>query len=233
MTEAVPALAAAFLAGLLGSAHCLGMCAGLSGLFAVQAEVASLRTRLPLALTYNGGRIVGYALLGLAVGTLGGGAIAALPALATPVRITGGLVIVLIGLRIAFAWRLLEPLERMGAVLWARFAPLARRLLPVTSVPRALGLGLLWGWLPCGLVYSVLLLATTTATPAEGALLMALFGCGTLPAMLTTGLGAARLGVLLRRRHARLGLGASLVILGLATLALPLLGLLQPAPHSH
>ncbi len=233
MTEAVPALVAAFVTGLLGSAHCLGMCAGLSGLFAVQAEVASLRTRLPLALTYNGGRILGYALLGLAVGTLGSGAVAAIPALATPVRVAGGLVIILIGLRIAFAWRLLEPLERMGAVLWARFAPLARRLLPVTSLPRALALGLLWGWLPCGLVYSVLLLAATTAAPATGAVLMAVFGLGTLPAMLATGLGAARLGDLLRRRYTRLGLGVSLVILGVATLALPGLGLLQPAPHSH
>ena len=209
------------------------MCAGVSGLFAVQAGAASLRSRLPLALTYNGGRLLGYALLGLAVGILGSGAVAALPALAGPVRIAGGLVIVLIGLRIAFTWRLLEPLERMGGVLWARFAPLARRLLPVTSHPRALGLGLLWGWLPCGLVYSVLLLAATTARPVTAAVLMATFGLGTLPAMLATGLGAARLGDLLRRRRARLGLGLCLVILGCATLALPIFGLLQPATHTH
>ena len=233
MIESLPALGAAFLTGFLGSAHCIGMCGGISGLFAAQAEIASLRSRLPMALTYNLGRICSYAMLGFVVALLGSGAVAGMPALAGPVRLVSGLIIVLIGLQIAFNWRVLQSIERMGAVLWAKLAPAAKGLLPVTSLPRALGLGLLWGWLPCGLVYSVLLLAATTPRAADGALVMIAFGLGTLPAMLATGLGAAKLSQLLQRRGARLGLGLLIVILGLITLAMPVMGLFAGEAHHH
>ena len=229
----LPALGAALMTGLLGSAHCVGMCAGISGLFAVNAATANLRHRLPLAIVYNTGRIASYALLGLVVALLGSGSVAAMPELAGPIRLLGGLVIVLIGLQVAFDWRVLQPIERMGGHLWARLAPAARRFLPVTTLPRALGLGLLWGWLPCGLVYSVLLLAATSTRPLDGALTMLAFGMGTLPALVMTGLGAARLGAWLRNRNARLGLGLTIVILGLATLAMPVSGLFGPPAHHH
>lgn len=232
VTADLPALLTALLTGLLGSAHCIGMCAGISGLFAVQVEVASLRQRLPFALAYNLGRIASYTLLGLIAAALGSNAVHAIPQLAGPVRIAGGLVIVLIGLQIAFDWRLLQPLERAGSVLWARLAPAARRLLPVTTAAHAFGLGLLWGWLPCGLVYSVLLLAATSSQAADGAIVMMSFGIGTLPAMVLTGLGAARLGALMRQKNARMGLGLTIVILGILTLAMPTLSLLGSAQHS-
>jgi len=231
MSDALPALGAALLTGFLGSAHCIGMCAGISGLFAVRTEVASIRARLPMALAYNAGRVVSYAILGLIVATLGSGIVAAMPTLAAPARLTGGLVIVLIGLQVGFGWRFLQIIERMGSLLWARLAPAAKSLLPVSSLPRALGLGLLWGWLPCGLVYSVLLLAATSSRPADGALVMLAFGLGTMPAMLATGMGAAQLSRLMRRRGARLGLGLLIVLLGLLTLAMPALGLLAPSAH--
>lgn len=232
MTELVPALGAAFLTGFLGSAHCIGMCSGISGLFAVQLEVAALRSRLAMALTYNLGRVASYAFLGLLAGLLGSSVVAAVPALAGPVRLAGGAVLVLIGLQIAFNWRILQPIERMGAVLWTRLAPAAKGLLPVSSLPRALGLGLLWGWLPCGLVYSVLLLAATSGRATDGSLVMLVFGLGTMPAMLLTGMGAAKLSQMMQRRDARLGLGILIVFLGLLTLAMPTLGLLSgETPH--
>ena len=233
MTGVLPALGAALLAGFLGSAHCIGMCGGISGLFAAQVEIASLRSRLPLALTYNLGRILSYSVLGFGVALLGSNAVASMPALAGPVRLISGTVIVLIGLQIAFGWRFLQPIERMGSLLWAKLAPLAKGLLPVTSVPRALGLGLVWGWLPCGLVYSVLLLAATSERAVDGSLVMLAFGLGTMPAMLATGLGAAKLSQLLQRRGARLGLGLLIVILGLITLAMPVLGLFSSETHHH
>ena len=233
MTELAPALGAALLAGLLGSTHCIGMCAGIAGLATVQAQARSLRGRLSLALTYNAGRLLSYATLGLLVATLGSGVVALTPALAGPVRLLAGLLIVLIGLQIAFDWRLLLPLERMGGALWNRLAPAARRLLPVSSAPRALALGVLWGWLPCGLVYSVLLVAAASGRPGDGALVMLAFGLGTLPAMLAAGVGAAKLSQLLRRRGARLGLGLLVVLLGIATLAMPVAALLAPATHHH
>jgi sulfite exporter TauE/SafE len=234
MIDALPALATALLAGFLGSAHCLGMCAGISGLFAAHVQIRSLSSRLVLAVSYNLGRMISYALLGLAVATLGSHFVAAIPAAAGPVRLLAGTIIVLIGLQIAFDWRLLQPLERMGSVLWQALSPLAKRLIPVTSLPRAFGLGLLWGCLPCGLVYSVLLVAAGSSRPLDGALVMLAFGLGTLPAMLATGLGAATLSRALQRRGTRLGLGLLIVVLGLLTLTLPLSAILSPtAQHQH
>jgi sulfite exporter TauE/SafE len=223
MSEIIPALTAALLAGLLGSAHCVGMCAGISGLFAVKANIATVRQQLPFALTYNFGRVLSYALLGIIVGSFGSVIIKASPAMAGGIRILSGVVIILVGLKIAFDLRLLNPIERMGGTLWTRISPLAQNLVPVTSLPRALGLGIVWGWLPCGLVYSVLLIAATSAKSADGAMIMVAFGIGTMPAMLMTGLGVAQLAQLLRRKAARVGLGSLVVLLGLLTIAMPLL----------
>lgn len=221
MTELVPVLSAALLAGLLGSAHCLGMCAGISGLFAVHSNIASLRNELPFALTYNLGRVISYAILGLVVASFGSVIVKASPNLAGGIRLLSGVVIILVGLKVAFDLRILNAIERMGATLWSRIAPAAKSLVPVTSLPRALGLGLVWGWLPCGLVYSVLLIAATSAEPLRGAIIMIAFGLGTMPAMVMTGLGAARLSQLMRRRGTRVGLGLLIVVLGLLTIAMP------------
>ncbi len=224
MTELLPALSAALFTGLLGSAHCLGMCAGISGLFAINSSIAATRKELPYALTYNLGRILSYAVLGIIVGTFGSVIVQASPALASSVRILSGAVIVLVGLKVAFDLRVLNPIERMGATLWARIAPVAQGLVPVTNLPRALGLGLVWGWLPCGLVYSVLLIAASSAAPVDGAMIMLAFGLGTMPAMVMTGLGAAKLSQLMARRSTRVGLGLLIVLLGALTIATPLIG---------
>ena len=221
MTELAPILSAAFLAGLLGSAHCLGMCAGISGLFAVNAEIGTLKRQLPMAIAYNTGRVLTYALLGAIVASFGGALVEAKPTLARPILLITGTVIILIGLQVAFNWRFLDPIERMGAVLWRKLAPVAKHFIPVTNLPRALGLGLLWGWLPCGLVYSVLLIAATSAKPLAGAAAMVAFGIGTMPAMVLTGVGAAQLSAFMRRRGARLGLGLVIVALGVLTIMMP------------
>jgi len=232
MSELLPLLSAALLAGLLGSAHCLGMCAGISGLFAVNAGVASLRTQLPFALTYNIGRVVSYAVLGIIVGAFGSVIIKASPALAGSIRMLSGIIIILVGLKVAFDLRLLNVIERMGASLWSRIAPAAKALVPVTSIPKALGLGLLWGWLPCGLVYSVLMIAATSADPVAGASIMIAFGAGTMPAMVLTGLGAAKVSEFLRNRGTRLGLGLLIVAMGLLTIAMPLTVIASAAKQS-
>ena len=233
MTDLVAALATAFLAGLVGSAHCLGMCGGISGLFALHASVRGLHRQLPMALVYNAGRLASYALLGFAVAAAGSRFAALTPALGKPVRLVAGAVIILIGLQIAFNFRALGFLERMGAAAWSRVSPLAGRLLPVNSLPRALGLGLLWGLVPCGLVYSMLLVAATSGHAVDGALVMLAFGIGTTPAMLLTGLGAARLAQLMQNRRTRLGAGLLIVMLGILTLLMPITALLSPGPHSH
>ena len=205
MSEFLPLLGAAFVTGLLGSAHCFGMCAGISGLFAVNASAASLRRDIPMAVTYNVGRVLSYAILGALVAIIGKTLVDSVPKLAAPVRLFSGLLIVIVGLQVAFNWRVLAPIEKAGARIWNHIAPAAKGLLPVTSKPKALGLGLLWGWLPCGLVYSVLLLAATTTNVAAGALVMVSFGLGTMPAMVATGVSASKLAAFMSRR--RLGAG--------------------------
>lgn len=222
MSDLLPLLSAAALAGLVGSAHCLGMCGGISGLFAVNAGVASLRAQLPMALTYNAGRVVSYAFLGAVVGLVGSVVVRVSPTVAAGIRLASGILIILIGLRVAFNLRWLNAIERMGSSIWSRIAPVAKGLVPVTTLPRALGLGMLWGWLPCGLVYSVLMIAATSAEPQSGVAVMVAFGIGTMPAMLMTGLGAARLAELTRRRSTRLGLGLLIVLLGVLTIVFPL-----------
>ena len=233
MTDLVAALTTAFLAGLLGSAHCLGMCGGISGLFALHSSVRGLGRQLPMALVYNAGRLASYAILGFAVAAVGSRFAALTPAVGKPVRLIAGAVIILIGLQIAFDIRLLGFLERMGGLVWSRISPLAGKLLPVDNLPRALGLGLLWGLLPCGLVYSVLLVAASSASAIDGAVIMLAFGIGTTPAMLLTGLGAARLSQLMRDRRTRLGAGLLIVLLGILTLIMPITALMSPGPHSN
>lgn len=234
MDGSLPVVMAAFVTGLLGSAHCFGMCAGLSGLFAVNASVASLRSQLPMAIVYNTGRILSYAFLGVLVATVGQSVVKAIPNIAAPVRLAGGLLIVIVGLQVAFGWRFLAPLEQAGATIWKRIAPAAKNLLPVTTLRKALGLGLLWGWLPCGLVYSVLLLAATTANALNGGLVMIAFGIGTMPAMIMTGISASRLSQFLSRK--RMGAGLLIVLIGAITMAMPIMkfsGDADNGTHSH
>lgn len=231
MTELLPLLLAAFGAGILGSAHCLGMCGGISGLFAVGATVASIKTQLPLAIAYNVGRVMSYAFLGIVVGAIGGSAVGSIPDLTGPVRLASGLLIILIGLQVALNWRLLAPIEKVGAAIWNRLVPRSSGLIPATSMTKAAGLGLFWGWLPCGLVYSALLLAATTAEPAGGGLVMIAFGLGTMPAMIATGLSASKLSAFMVRN--RMGAGLLIVVLGVATIAMPVSKILGQDGHAH
>lgn len=221
MTGFLPLVGAVFVTGLFGSAHCFGMCAGISGLVSVNVEVASLRAQLPLALAYNAGRVTSYAVLGAAVGALGKGLVSAVPDIAAPVRLASGFLIILVGLQLAFSWRVLSPLENAGSRLWQRIAPAAKSLLPVRTTKQAVGLGLIWGWLPCGLVYSVLLIAAATANPLQGGIVMIAFGIGTMPAMIATGVSASKLAQFMSGK--RLGAGLLVILLGLATIAMPVM----------
>lgn len=206
------------------------MCGGISGLFAVNASVASLRTQFPKAIAYNLGRILTYAIIGAGVAVLGKSAVASIPALMAPIRLASGALIIFVGLQLAFGWRILAPLENAGARLWKRIAPAAKSLVPVNTIPQAFGLGLIWGWLPCGLVYSVLLLAATTAEPAGGGLVMIAFGLGTMPAMVATGVSASKLAQFMSGK--RMGAGLLIVLLGLATIAMPVMKLTGGQGHS-
>jgi hypothetical protein len=123
-----------------------------------------------------------------------------------------------LGLYLGGWWRGLALLERIGTPLWRRLEPLGRRLVPVRSPWQALGVGLVWAWIPCGLVYSTLIWAVSAGSAGRGALLMLAFGLGTLPNLLGISLlagAAARLGdqPWIRR-------GAGVMVLGFGLYAL-------------
>ncbi len=211
MLELAPLLVSALILGLLGGGHCLGMCGGLMGALtlAIPKEQRSRRFRLLLA--YNLGRILSYASAGLLIG-LAGWAVANSPA-AMFMRVLAGLLLISMGLYLAGWWSGLTRIESLGRGLWRHIQPVASRLLPVSSLPRALLLGALWGWLPCGLVYSTLLWSASQGNALDSALLMLAFGLGTWPVLLATGLAAERVTALLaqtQRAHGRGGAGDAL-----------------------
>ncbi len=179
---------AVFLVGLLGGVHCLGMCGSIVGIFT--SQVPKDAVRWPFHLAYSSGRIASYAAAGALVGAIGQAGL--LMRDAVPVQhllfALSSLILIALGLYLAGIWGAVRQLEQMGGGLWKRLQPYTTRMLPVNTVPRALGLGALWGWLPCGLVYSVLLTALASGSAVQGALIMLAFGLGTLPNLLAIGL---------------------------------------------
>lgn len=227
-------LTTAFLAGLLGSGHCFGMCGGIAGSLGALSGLGQRGMSLP-ALQFNLGRLAGYAVLGaLAGGILGAaGEIVALKPLGKWLRALTALMVLLIGLRFLFDWRGLDRLERAGARLWRRIMPLAVRVSQRHDWIGRVGLGVCWGFLPCGLVYTVLLTAASTGQALTGALTMAAFGAGTLPAMIGMTLAAPALGQFLSDRLVRRIVGFGLVVLAI-WMAFPLLaGGAGQAGHGH
>lgn len=200
---------ALFLVGLLGGTHCVGMCGGIVGALAMGGPA-----RWSMHLAYNAGRIASYAAAGAIAGALGAASLGLEGQL--PVRLIlyflANLMLVALGLYLVGVTRALAFTERAGQALWSRLQPLTRRFLPARNVGQALPLGLLWGWLPCGLVYSALASALTAGSPGRGALAMLAFGLGTLPNLLLAGILLARLNEFVRRPAVRLCSG--LLVLG-------------------
>ncbi|MGB5453543.1 MAG: sulfite exporter TauE/SafE family protein [Sedimenticolaceae bacterium] len=210
-------LLSAFVVGLLGGVHCVGMCGGIVG--ALSFGLPPDRN-LPILLAYNVGRISSYTLAGALMGALGFYFSGLLPVqLAQRVLLTfAGLFLILMGLYLAGWWNALSRVERAGGLLWRRIEPLGRGLLPVRSVRHALLLGLLWGWLPCGLVYSALVWTVSAGGAVEGAMLMLAFGLGTLPNLLLMGVAAAQLTRWARQPLVRALAGALVIVFGVLLL---------------
>lgn len=206
-------LGSAFALGLAGAGHCLGMCGGI----AAALNLGGQRSR-SVTLSYHGGRIASYTLLGgllgLAVGSLD------IAGWTMALRYIAGLLLIGMGLYIADWWRGMLLLEKLGARLWQPVQKLSSRWLPVRRWPQGFALGLCWGLMPCGLIYSSLAWAATAQSAAASASMMLFFGLGTLPAMLATSLGADRLQDFLRRRGLKLVIAVLLILSGLWTLYL-------------
>lgn len=214
--------AAAFAAGLVGGVHCAGMCGGIAASLALGARGPVVARHA----AFNGGRIFSYAVAGAIAGGAGSLVQLAGPALAvqSALFVLANVLMLLLGLYVAGIGRAVLRLESAGRVVWRRVEPLARRVYPIDSTARALGAGAAWGWVPCGLVYSMLALALASGGIANGAAVMAAFGLGTLPTLMAAGMAAQRLGALRRAPWIRYPAGALIVALGVAGLArVPLL----------
>ena len=206
--------------GILGSAHCVGMCGSIAGALALSLPLDCRRNPACLAryvAVYNLGRITTYAIAGGLGGALGAALSGAeeILALHEVLRILASLVLVAVGLYLTGWVPQLRRMDRIGEPLWRRIEPLGRRVLPLRRLRHAFWFGLVWGWLPCGLVYYALLLTLSAASPWQGAVYMAAFGVGTLPAVAGMGVAAGWLASLARNRTLQQVAGLLLVAAGL------------------
>jgi len=183
----------AFILGLSGAGHCLGMCGGIAAALNLGGARSSAIT-----VAYHTGRITSYTALGAALGLAS--ASIDIGAWTIGLRYLAGLLLIGMGLYIANWWRGMALLERAGSRLWQPVQRLSSKLLPLRRWPQGFALGLCWGLMPCGLIYSSLAWAATAQNAIAAALMMLLFGLGTLPAMLATSMGAQGLQAFLRRR---------------------------------
>ena len=217
----------AFLLGFFSTIHCVGMCGGIIGALSLSlpAQIRSDRPKmLMFVTTYNVGRIFSYTLAGLVAGAIGTGVLASVgfDQGHTILRALGVAMMIAIGLYLAGWVPQLAAVERMGVPVWKKLEPLGRRLLPVASLPKALAYGIIWGWLPCGLVYFVLVWALTAGNAVQGALTMLAFGIGTLPTLLATGFMTSWLTRFARSSTARQVVGLLIIAMAIGSLFLPI-----------
>ena len=227
----------AFLLGLFSTIHCVGMCGGIIGALSLSLPVKIRNNKARMLMfitTYNIGRILSYSFAGLVAGAIGTGVLASagFDQGHAILRAIGVIMMIAIGLYLAGWLPQLAIVEKIGVPVWKKLEPVGRKLLPVASLPKALAYGLIWGWLPCGLVYFVLLWALTAGNAAQGALTMLAFGIGTLPTLLATGFMTSWLTRFARSSTARQVVGLLIVAMAIGSLFIPM-GDHLPGHHDH
>jgi len=211
---------AAFLVGLTGGVHCIGMCGGIVTALTPVAAPSCQQSdgqRFIILLGYNLGRITSYSLAGALVGGLGASifSLTELNYSRQIMLLIAACFMLALGLYLAGVWHGITYLERYGKYLWRYIEPLSRPFIPATNLAKAIPLGFFWGWLPCAMVYTILMWAVSAGSAQQGALLMLAFGLGTLPNLLAMGYLATRLAVLTRHPLVRKTVGLLLVSIAL------------------
>ena len=219
-------LVAAFSMGIFGSPHCLGMCGGLVTAFGLSMQTLSPTKRRLLTATYHVGRLSSYGILGVVASLFGAGVLEQfLVGQAWPrILLGGGLVfaaLLMLGLPI------MHKIERLGMGLWQRLAPVRTKLFPLDSLPKAYAAGLMWGLLPCGLVYGALVVAVSMGASGghvgQGMLFMVVFGLGTIPILVATQSMVALMKRTIKRFSLRKFSGAIMLVSGLAVASSPVI----------
>lgn len=225
-------IVAAFMMGFLGSPHCLGMCGGLVTAFGLSMQGVSSGKKRALIAVYHLGRLLSYAMLGIIAGLIGTAVLEPFMTSNHLPRILLGLVLMFIGVAM-LGVPVLGKLEKIGMRFWQGLAPLRQKIFPLTTLPRALTAGLLWGYLPCGLVYGALLMAVVGHDVVTGAVLMLAFGLGTVPMLVATQEMVGWLHQQIGRLRLRQLNGAIMVLSGLAVIVVPMAmhGMLHGGHH--
>ncbi|WP_428086412.1 sulfite exporter TauE/SafE family protein [Candidatus Thioglobus sp.] len=231
-------LISVFLMGLLGGVHCLSMCGGVVAMLSNgidnQAKINPKKTAL-LHLSYNSGRIASYVLMGALFGLVGAilSQTLQMSLFDKSLRIFSGVLMITVGLYIGNWSSGIQILERIGAKLWRVLQPLTKRFLPIRNLKGAFFTGLLWGGIPCGLVYGALGFAIVSGSMIDGGLIMLAFGLGTLPSLLLMASISAKLSSLVQNPLVRKLSGLLIIILGLMALWMPISSILMPADSMH
>ncbi len=225
-------LTSAFLLGFFSTLHCVGMCGGIIGALSLSlpVEIRNNKARLfSFVLSYNVGRIISYCIAGLVAGAVGTSVLqsAGFDQGHTVLKYIGVSMMVAIGLYLTGWLPQLASVEKIGIPVWKRLEPLGRKLVPVVSLPRALAYGLVWGWLPCGLVYFVLIWALTAGDAVSGALTMLAFGLGTLPTLIAAGFMTSWITRFAHSARARQVVGLLIIAMAIGSLFIPM------AHHHH
>ncbi len=213
----------AFLVGLVGGVHCLGMCSGIVSTLTLGLSSNNHQgPKLLLSqLAYNSGRISSYVIAGAIMGGIGTLLLQWLPLYLAQRVLYGaaGIMMILLGFYISGWWMALNKVEKAGQHLWKQLEPIARKLLPISSPFQAFQVGLVWGWLPCGLVYSMLINAVSSGSAVNGAAIMLAFALGTLPNLLMMGYLAGAAARMLHSTWFKKLAGVLIIGFGLWTLA--------------
>lgn len=207
----------AFIIGLLGGGHCIAMCGGITTML-TSALPQDKTSHIPYVLSYNIGRILSYSFIGAIAGFTSSIAIKNLGFPIIALKILAGVFLILLGLYIGQWLMWLTKVEYIGKKVWQVLSPFSKKLIPINSVKKSLLLGTLWGWLPCGLVYSTLTWSLASGNAVDGALIMTFFGLGTLPALLTVSFGVNQVKVLIQNFFFRKAMALCLIIYGIFTL---------------
>ncbi len=212
-------LLSALLMGLIGSTHCIGMCGGIISTLSTNFNGKSDSQSFTIQIFYNVGRITSYSLFGLLVGIFSSQLMQLLPnPHVVSMKITG-IFFILLGLYISQLINSFKYLEGAGQKIWLKIEPFGRKYLPAQNNWSAFKLGLVWGWLPCGLVYSALAMAVTQINPIHSAFIMIAFGLGTLPTLLLIGHFAQNVKTILQNKAVRYLLGLILIAYGISSVA--------------
>lgn len=207
--------------GFFGSPHCLGMCGGVVTAFGLSMQSLTARQKTFLMATYHFGRLTSYALLGLLAGFVGTTVLEPLLANNNLPRVLLGAVLILVGFSM-LGLPFLTQLEKLGGQVWQKMSPIRQKVFPLNTFPKAFGAGILWGFLPCGLVYGALMMAVVGRDSLTGAVLMFAFGLGTLPMLVATQGTILSLQSYIKRFRLRQANGVAMALSGLAVIFLPM-----------